>query len=130
MSETKVATGNITPCSFVKQSTTLDGKVTLCGAGDKIYGISQKGTRNPPLSPLDDGYAAIAGENVMLYTFPDTTLLTIGTGGCAPGDRLKADASGFGVATTSTGDEIGAVALGTGASGDQVPVKLISPTQF
>ena len=65
MPESRVANGNIAPCRAVKlDSTTAGGKVLQCGAGDKAFGISQPESRNPPYSTLDDGYCAIAGENL------------------------------------------------------------------
>ena len=56
-------------------------------------------------------------------------MLTLG-GTVTRGDRLKSDASGQGVTTTSTGDEIGAEALAGGASGDMVPVRVLGSMQY
>lgn len=123
---TKVATSNIAPSVFVKLSTTLDGRVTQCGAGDKIYGISQPGERNLPYTGLQDGFAAIAGENLMIYGpgSDKDVLLKLG-GTVAPGDRLKSDANGLGVVTTTPADEVGAIAQEVGLSGQIIAVQPI-----
>ena len=57
----RVATANIRLSRFVKLASS-DGKVTECGAGEQIFGVSQEGSRLAPLSGWDDGYAAIADE--------------------------------------------------------------------
>lgn len=50
-------------------------------------------------------------------------------GTVAVGDRLTADASGFGVATTTAGHKVGAIALTAGVSGDYIDV-LVVPGAF
>lgn len=132
-SNTKVANGNISPMRFVKQDTTsgVKDRVLQAGAGSRIYGVSQQGVRNAPLAGWDDGYAAIAGENLMIFGFPEKDVrLELGTGGATVGALLKSDANGCGVITTSTGDEVGARAEEAGSVGDFIRVTLISPTQY
>lgn len=119
-----VANGNIAPSRFVKLDTTAVGKVLQSGAGEKTYGISQEGTRNPPYPSLDDGYAAIAGENLNVYTEPQECWLQIGSGGCTVDDWLKADADGKGVTTTTETDNAGAVALETGLENQLIRVRV------
>lgn len=128
--QTKVATGNITPCSFVKLATTADGKVTICGAGDKIFGISGPSERQPPLTGLQDGYHAIADENCKVFTAgARDVMLTLG-GSVSPGDRLKSDGSGFGVVTTTNLDEWGAIAMAAGTTGQRIPVNVVFMSQI
>lgn len=128
--QTKVATGNIAPCIFVKLATTADGKCTAAGAGEKIFGISGPSERNPPLDGLQDGFHAIAGENVHIFTAgARDVLLTLG-GTVVPGDRLKSDASGFGVVTITNLDEYGAIAMAAGVSGERIPVNVTFPAQI
>lgn len=122
--------GNISPSRFVKQDTSADNQVTQAGAGDKIFGISQAGVRRTPYSSLDDGYCAISGEDVEVFGIAEKAVLLEIGGTVTRGDRLKSDANGKGVTTTSTGDEIGAVALVSGTSGMLIPVEVISPTQY
>ena len=115
-----VAGGNISPHRFVKPSTTADHTVLQAGAGEKVVGISQRGTRNVPYSSLDDGYAAIAGESLRVYSTGETCLVECG-GTVTPGDRLKADSNGKAV-VASSGDEYGAIAGQAGTSGKLVEV--------
>lgn len=132
MPESRVANGNIAPCRFVKlDSSTAGGKVLQAGDGDKVFGISQPESRMPPYSGLDDGYCAIAGENLKVYTVADKEVyLEIGSGGCSAGDSLKSDTNGAGVATTTDNTQVGAIAKQSGNSGDLVPVDLISPARY
>lgn len=142
MPESRVANGNIAPSRFVRyDATTPGGRViqatqeAVVGGGGTlgapIFGISQTGQRNAPYLTLLDGLCAIAGENLMVYTFPDKEVyLELGTGGCNPGDFLKADANGCGVATVTNLDNVGARAKQTGIAGDIVPVDLLSPAQM
>lgn len=126
----KVAGGTIVPHSFVKLSTTVEGRVLQCGAGDQIFGIVAPWTRRTPYGALDDGNAALITETVTIFGPPEESVkLRIG-GTVTRGDRLKSDASGFGVTTTSANDEIGAIALDSGASGDVIPVQLIAPQRY
>lgn len=125
----KVANGSIVMSRFVKLDTTADGKVLQCGAGDKIFGVSQAGSRRTPYSSLDDGYAAIAGEDLSITGPPDQCLLELG-GTVSPGDRLKADTDGKGVATTTDHDEWGAIALVAGTSGKLINVQVTGANQI
>jgi hypothetical protein len=128
-SYSKVAGGNITPSSFVKLDTSNAGQVLLCGAGENPYGISQPGTRNAPFPSLDDGFAAVITENLMVYGAPaKDVLLRLGAGGALIGSHLKSDASGFGIACTGTTDVYGAIAQEAGASGDLIRVQVVAGT--
>lgn len=133
MPESRFANGNITPGTFVKlDSTTPGGKVIQCtGNSAAIFGIAQMATRNAPYPSLDDGFAAIAGEDLLVYTFSDKEApLSIGAGGCNPGDRLTSDGSGNGVVTTTTGQWVGAIAKQQGNQGDLVPVDLVPSAEY
>lgn len=117
------AKGNIAPSRFVKQDTSNAFGVLQCGAGDKVFGISHQSTRRIPYGALDDGYAAIDGEDLSVYAGLEVCLLEIG-GTVAIGDRLKADANGKGVTTTTNLDESGAIALEAGTSGQLITVEV------
>lgn len=130
-----MANGDIHPNRFVKWDTTAN-RVLECGAGDKIAGISQKGTRNPPLSDgnwnVDDGLAAKAGGQLLVAGPGEhgmEVLLELG-GTVTRGDRLKASTNGVGVSTTTNLDEWGAIALKSGVSGDLIPVQVVFPSQI
>ncbi len=123
-SHSKVASGNISPSRFLILTTSADGKVTQAGAGEKVYGISGPWTRNTPYSSLEDGYHAIAGENVLVYGIGEKCMLELG-GTVSPGDRLKSDSNGKAVATTTNLDEFGAVAMMAGTSGKLIEVEVV-----
>lgn len=132
----RMANGNISPNRFVKLDTTTTGRVLQCGAGDPIWGVSEKGTRLPPLSDgninLDDGFAAIAGWPLGVYGPGDlegTEILVKAGGTIAIGDRLKSDASGQAVTASTPGDQYGAKALRSAVSGELVAVQLLFPAQ-
>jgi hypothetical protein len=115
--------GSIAPCRFVKQDTSYDNRVAQAGAGEKVFGVSQQGTRRTPYGALDDGYAAIAGEDISVYGAHEVCMLELG-GTVTRGDRLKADSDGKGVATSTDHDEYGAVARVSGVSGQLIPVEV------
>jgi hypothetical protein len=118
-----IANGNIRPSRFVKLDTTADGKVLECDAGEGVIGVSHESTRRTPYSSLDDGYAAIAGEQIEVYAHTSECLLELG-GTVTRGDRLKADADGKGVSSSTDLDNWGAIALQSGVSGNLVKVKV------
>lgn len=92
--------------------------VETAGAGGKVFGIS--GTTS-----VAGGSVAVfhhAGDICMLMVDGDSAEISVG-------DRLKSDASGYGVPTTTDTEEVGAVALAgsTGAT-DLIPVFLVPYT--
>lgn len=127
MAQSYAPNGNISPNRFVKaDTTTTGGYVVQAGAGDPVLGVSQPGTRQAPLSGLDDTYAGVAGgPHVEVATPGDRTWLQTG-GAVTWGDYLKSDSSGRGVTASSDGDWYGARALQTGTAADQlVEVEII-----
>ncbi len=120
-SHSKVASGNILPSTFVILTTSAPGKVTQASTGERIYGVSQIGTRSAPFEGLDSNYAAIAGDNVMIFGIGQKCLLRIG-GTVTHGDYLKSDSSGFGVTASTDQDDYGAIAQASGVSGDLIEV--------
>ncbi len=124
-----VAGGTISPAVFVKIDTTAgaasDHTVIQATAGSKIHGISQEGMKRAPGLPgSDTTIAAEVGNTLRVYGLGDECLLTLG-GTITHGDYLKSDGSGFGVVASST-DEIGAVALESGASGVKIRVQIVN----
>ena len=119
-----VADGNITPSRFVKPST-ASNKVVIAGAGDATVGIAQEGTRNTPYASLDDGYAAIAGENVRVYIDNEVCYLESGAA-ITFGALLKSDSVGRGTPVTANNDFYGAQALQAAAgAGELIKAKVI-----
>jgi hypothetical protein len=115
------AGGDIYPNRFVKLST--NGLVLQCGAGEKAYGISQKGTRRSPYVDTS-GKAAASGEPVGVYDRDgESCLLEIVAAVSTPGLFLKSDADGKGTPITADQDDYGAIALQSGAAGDLIRVE-------
>lgn len=125
----KKANGNVAPSRFVKTDTSGDNLVAQAGAGEQVFGISQADTRRTPYSTLDDGYCAIAGEDLKVFSVGEVCLLELG-GTVTPGNRLKSDANGKGVAVTANNDEYGAVAIVAGTSGQLVMVQAAPESQY
>jgi hypothetical protein len=132
------ASGNISPKRFVCIDPTYPLAVApFINAGGQvvqasltsvpIIGISQPSTRLTNYQGLDDGYAAIAGQELVVYQSDaqawDGVLLTLGTGGCSAGDRLTTDGSGQGIVVSGDGQYIGAQAMNAGLAGQDVLVQ-------
>jgi hypothetical protein len=102
------AGANIYPCTIVKLSTVTGetGKVLQAGAGDTPYGVSQAGTRNAPLTSLNDGYCGSAGEVIRVYTAADPEDMPYiqVDAAYAQGQTIKPGTNGIGTATTADGD--------------------------
>jgi hypothetical protein len=121
-----VAGGNIPPFVFVQQVTTQPNQCIIAASGAKVIGVSPRYTRHPPGAFFnDDGYAAIATEDIQIFSENETCMIQIGTGGCAAGDYLKPDAGGTGTAiVASTGNFYGAIASRAAAAGDLIEVQV------
>jgi hypothetical protein len=119
------AGGNITPSRFVIVDTSADRQVVQASSATAagIIGVSQMGTRRTPYSLLDDGYCAIATEDVEVFCTGSEPLLELG-GTVATGDRLTADSNGKGITTTTDANEWGAIALEAGVSGGLCRVRV------
>lgn len=124
-----IARGTIRPCRFVTLDASNDFSVVESDANSQIIGISQEGSNYPPLNDLNlTDVAADSGDPIQIYGDGDTCLLQIG-GNVTRGNRLKSDADGQGVAIASTGttiQQIGAVALQSGTSGQKIRVQVMS----
>ncbi len=119
-----VAGGNINPSRFVTQSTTSDRVCTLSASGDKPIGISNPGSHLTPLLSFDDGFAAIAGEDLFVYDKDDSEAWLELGGTVTAGDFLKPDGSNTGKGiTATTGNFYGARALVSGVNGQVVKVQ-------
>ncbi len=124
-----VAGGNISPCRFIQHSST-DFKVTQAGANSKVFGISQAGTNFAPIPEVSAPYAATAGQQLQIFQDDEECLLELG-GTVTAGDELKSDASGKGVVLAGSGAEnVGAVALQAGVSGEQIKVRVKRDSRY
>lgn len=129
MSQSMMAGGNVAPSRFVKLDTTYPGYVTAAGAGDRPYGVSQPGTRQPPIEGLDDGYAGVQGVNsIEVFTAEDQCWLEVGAA-VSVGDYLKPSTNGVGITASADGDIYGAIALAPAtASGQLIRVRVLAPS--
>ena len=120
-----IAGGNIPASHFVKPDLGTDFSVVVADANAKIQGISQVGSREAPIPSVTTPYAAADGEQLRIHGDGEVCLLVLG-GTVAAFDDLKSDASGHGVVITggTTTQEIGAVALQAGVSGDHILVQV------
>lgn len=118
-----IARGTILPARFVKRDTATNHGVLQCVAGEQAVGISYEGTRAAPI-PGVTPQAAIAGENVLVYT--ETMPCEVVAGGAiAAGDRLKPDANGAAVAC-AIGEAYSAIADADCVSGQNCKVTVTS----
>lgn len=118
------ASANIRHSRFV----TISGDFTVdeTDAGEVAIGITYQDDKWPPLDDLvTTNYHAQTGEHVRMYTIGDICLLTLG-GTVTAGQALKSDADGQGVAVAGSGnEEVCAIALEGGASGELRQVQIV-----
>jgi len=125
-----LAGGTIRVSRFVKGSTAANFTVLEADANEKIFGISQEGSRVAPIPSVtvDPAEAAQSGEQVEVHSTDDrVVMLEIGTGGCTADDYLVADADGKGVVSTGAAgaeQHVGARALETASAGDLARVSI------
>ncbi|QDU97528.1 hypothetical protein [Lignipirellula cremea] len=120
-----VAKGDIVPMRFVKVHS-ADFSVVQATANAAVRGVSQEGSRTAPTPDVSTLLAASSGETLLVYGETEDCLLEIADD-VSPGDKLKSDANGKGVPIATTGttlQQIGAVALEGGASGDRIRVQV------
>lgn len=122
-----IAGGTITPASIVKISSAAPNTVLLAAsnATSPNIGISQQGTRRAPGTGDDDGNAAIAGDNLMIFG-PGSVAMVQLAGTSTQGDVVTSDASGHAQTTTTTGDYCVGFLLESGVAGDLVQI-LVQP---
>lgn len=117
--------GNILPCRFVTLQT--DNTVIASSAGDSVWGIADKYTRNYPLAGYggdDPAYIGIAGDPAINIFGPGDDACLIQLGGTVTiGANLIPSTAGVAIASTTDGDKIGAVAEEAGVSGDLIRCK-------
>lgn len=124
------ATGNVPVSVFVALDASAPRGVAVAGANVRTIGISEVGQRSAPnlieaLGGTATAYAAIANDELGVYTQGHVALVTAGTGGFTNGDLLESAAGGLAVTSTVTGHFVGAVALDTVPAGAQGLVLII-----
>ncbi|MGQ9663457.1 MAG: capsid cement protein [Kiritimatiellia bacterium] len=122
-----IAGGDIYPSRFVQVSNTDFTVVQAGNNGASLIGISQEGTRYPPLDDYGPPtVAAKAGDQVRVFGESAVCLVEAGATITA-GQLLYSDASGKAVPVPSSGTTVynyGAIALQGGASGQKIMVQV------
>lgn len=112
--------GTIHRARFVKLDTSADNTVSAAGANAVVFGISQLGGDLAPLpSNSQTTEAATDGNQVNVESIEgEVRLLEFGDT-VVRGDRLKSDADGKGVPIAGSGgnQNVGAIAMQSGAAG-------------
>jgi hypothetical protein len=122
-----VAGSEIYPSRFVRLDETADYTVLQADDNEVVFGISHEGSATPPI-PSAPVFAGVAGKGVKIYGAGEGDVLLEAGGTIVPGDRLKSDEDGKGVAIALTGSEsenvqnYGAIALEGGSEGDKIRV--------
>lgn len=129
-----VANGNVSPRRFVVPVTGAGNgqrAIQATGSTRPYLGISGDFTRYPPGSPSDDGYCAVAGENLTYFAPGQSCNLDIGATDITDcGTPLKSDANGKGtpmLTTGTTAEWVGALPWRTGVAEETIPVYVLSP---
>ncbi len=109
MSQGCVANGDIAPSRILILDTSAGANKVIqasSATASPLYGVAQAGTRNTPLTGLDTGFAASAGDNIAVFTAGDRVQVEIGAAVSA-GNLLTSDTNGRAIAATSTNYVIG-----------------------
>lgn len=119
-----VSAGNLLPFSFAKLDTTSGntGKVIQAGATDRPIGVVQAQQNQAPLTGLQTGYAAQAGENVTVFDPADPenqTYLRVDAA-YPQGTYLKPGTNGIGTIADTDKDCYGAVMMQASFSANEV----------
>jgi hypothetical protein len=135
MSQGCVASGNVSPSTIVYLDNTQPANQVAqasSATSRPLYGVAQSGTHNTPLTiggqSLDDGYAAIAGGNIAIFTTGDRCMVVAG-GAFNPGDLLTSDSSGRAIATTTAGNFIIGTAIDQALAVNQLVEMRVQPFQ-
>ena len=103
-----VANGNIIPGNIVKFDATAgnSGKVLQAGATDKPMGIACMQQNKAPLTGLQSGYAAVAGETFHVFDAADPSEepAVIVDAAYAQGTLIKPSTNGIGTQVTTDAD--------------------------
>lgn len=118
--QTGIAVGAISAFAFVERDVAIgtDNQVKNATANGRTIGIGPN-------------YATATGAAVD-YAYSGLEWLQIGSGGCTIGDRLKSDATGFGVTVQNGGtvpQNVGALATKTANSGDRILCQIENYTE-
>lgn len=142
ISDSRYCSGNVKPARFVKQDTSnrmqiLQATDGAGSAGDMIFGISDKGSWQAPLvlpggssNVLDDGYIGTAASPPINVWKDGAEVYILSGASFSVGARLKSDSDGRAIAGTTTGDNIGAIALEAAVAANELRlVRIVAPAE-
>ena len=127
---TKKATGNIAPCRIVRVDTSIDDgcvqAVLASTTAHTLLGISGEDRLTIPYIGSHYHATATEGQNMCKIHGEGSrgVLLDIG-GTVSPGDRLRPDANGKGIAATADQQRFAAIAEESGVDGEQIRVHVV-----
>src|SRR5438309_1447655 len=126
------AGGNILPMTFVKLDPSTPETCLQCGLGDTPIGVSGTWTHYAGGTPANDlepggGLEATMGEWPQVASLGCVVPLICGNTGWASGNRIKPDASGYGIPVAVNTDIAGAVALEPATPGVHARVLVLVP---
>lgn len=125
-----IASANVTPSTFVVYDPSNSYQVLQAtGTAFPFAGISQKGTDiqggiATAIGATEPNLAAVSGEGLQVFIIGARCRVTIGSGGCVPGQLLTSDVNGNAI-VASSGNYVGAQAQSLGISGDLVDVVVL-----
>lgn len=119
-----VANGNIPPSRIVKIDATADNRVILAGVGDLGIGVSQQGTRRAPYSTLNDGFCAIAGEELRVFQTGEIAPVEAGAA-ITRGVRVGSDATGRAILAGAAVASIGIANQSASGAGVLIEISVI-----
>jgi hypothetical protein len=113
MSQGAKANGNIAPSRILVLDTTQPSNTVIqasSATATPLYGVAQGGTHLAPISGFDDGFAAVAGLDITVYTVGDTCQVEVGAAVSA-GNLLTSNGSGQAIPSTTHGQYVVGEAL-------------------
>lgn len=125
-----IASNNITPSTFVVYDPSNSYQaLQATGASVPFAGIAQKfsdtqGGIATSIGAAEPNLASIPGEGLEVFILGGVCRITVGSGGCIPGQLLTSDANGNAIVAT-TGNYVGAQAQSLGIAGDLVDVVVV-----
>ena len=120
------ANGNLVMSRFAKMDPSGGNLAIQAGVGDRPVGIVQEYSHRPPYSTLDDGFAAVQGDEVTIYQIGSVCKIELGTT-VSPGAYLAPDSLGRGIPAT-TGVPYGAYTAQGGTVGQIVECEVVVGT--
>lgn len=122
----QLAGGTIEPHRFVKLSATENQTLLQAGDNERIFGVSQPGTQDPPNVLGSGSEAAADGEQLEYIPVGRVARIEI-SAAVVRNDEIESGADGRGEKVTGAGDhEVGGVAIESGAAAGELVSIMVS----